>query len=153
MDTQLPTIWDTHNGHLLRLIAALPADALADALAPRQRTVGAHLAHLHNVRLMWLKAAAPDLLADLTKLEKDPASPDELTSALTASAAAIRALVERGIETGRVKQFGGPAAGFLAYLVAHEWYHVGKADLLLRHAGHAPDDKLHYSLWEGWNRG
>src|SRR6185295_9796468 len=62
--------WDIHNRINLYLLDAAEQSALGSLSASKGRNVGEQFAHIHNVRLMWLKAAAPDLLAGLAKLEK-----------------------------------------------------------------------------------
>ena len=51
------------------LLASLSDDLLATPLA-KGKKVGAQLAHIHNVRLMWLKVAAPDLWEPMQKIEE-----------------------------------------------------------------------------------
>lgn len=79
--------------------------------------VGEALAHMHNVRLMWLKVAAPDLLAGLEKMEKGSSiSSAGLIKALDASGAAITELVARSLGSGRrVKGFKPRVHAFVGY--------------------------------------
>jgi len=67
-EKQFLETWDIHNRINLYLLEATEPAALSSLSASKGRTVGEQFAHLHNVRLMWLKAAAPDLLAGLTKV-------------------------------------------------------------------------------------
>ncbi len=150
MDEQLLETWAIHNRINLYLLDAVPAEALGDVPASRGRTVGEQLAHLHNVRLMWLKEGAPDLLADLRKIEKgDAGDPALLRSALESSAAAVAELLRRSLASGaRVKGFKPHAAAFLGYLISHESHHRGQIALTLKQAGHPLDKKTAYGLWE-----
>ena len=59
---------DRMNNFLLKDIKE--AD-LSDRAATKGRTVGEHFAHIHNVRLLWLKAAMSDLLQSQTKIEPE----------------------------------------------------------------------------------
>lgn len=145
MGTDIVETWQIHNRILLYLLDGIPPEGLADSAVPKQRTVADHLAHIHNVRLMWLKAAAPEMLAGLEKLEKAP-SADVLRASLEASGKAIEELLRQS--DGKIKGFKPHASGFLGYLISHEGYHCGKVDLILRLNGHAVDDKVHYGMWE-----
>ncbi|MBK9453004.1 MAG: hypothetical protein IPN95_27005, partial [Bacteroidetes bacterium] len=59
-----------------------------DISASKGRSVGDQFAHIHNVRLMWLKAAAPDLMASVAKIEKEmPLNREFLQTQLKESAA------------------------------------------------------------------
>jgi uncharacterized damage-inducible protein DinB len=137
--------WQIHNRILLFLLNGIPPEALTDSAAPKQRTVADHIAHIHNVRLMWLKVAAPDLLEGLEKVEK-AADAELLRSSLEASGKAVEELLRRS--DGKIKGFKPHASAFVGYLISHEGYHSGKVDLILRLNGHALDDKVHYGMWE-----
>lgn len=128
------------------MIAAISAEAWADKAA-KGKAVGAHFTHIHNVRLMWIKSAAPDLHAALTKLEGDEDQKTVLAS-LKASDAAMDTLILRGLETGKIKGFKPHTAGFVGYCISHETYHRAQAELALRLCGHALDDRTSYGLWE-----
>jgi uncharacterized damage-inducible protein DinB len=112
--------------------------------------VGEQLAHVHNVRLMWIKEAAPELLEGLAKLEKDAQLDHALLRAsLEASAAAVSALLRKALAAGgKVRGFRPHAAAFLGYLVSHESHHRGQIALTLKQAGHPLDRKTAYGLWE-----
>ncbi len=65
--------WEIHNRINLYLLDSSEPSVLGSLSASKGRNVGEQFAHMHNVRLMWLKAAAPNLLAGLTKIEKKQA--------------------------------------------------------------------------------
>src|SRR4030088_160100 len=123
--THLLETWDVHNRINLYLLDAVEPAALASYSASKGRSVGAQFAHIHNVRLMWLKAAAPDLLGGLEKLEDARSDASVLSASLEASGAAIGELLARGLESGRIKRFKPHPTAFLAYLVSHESFHHG----------------------------
>jgi uncharacterized damage-inducible protein DinB len=150
LQEQLVETWDIHARINLYLLDAVPPEALGDRSASKGRTVGEQFAHLHNVRLMWLKEAAPDLLEGLAKVEKDAASDHALLrSSLEASAAAVSALLRRALAAGgKVRGFKPHAAAFLGYLVSHESHHRGQVALTLKQAGHPLDRRTAYGLWE-----
>jgi len=132
------------------LLDALPADVLP-LRAPdgKGRTVGEQIAHIHNVRLLWIRSAAPELTAGLAKVEAaDAGDPVRIRAALEASGEAIATLLEQALAAGRVKGFKPHPAAFLGYLLAHEGHHRGQAVLTLRLAGRPLDKKVTYGLWE-----
>ena len=77
-DEQFLETWDTHNRINLYLLDAIEPAHLTSQLASKGRNVGEQFAHLHNVRLMWLKASAPDLMKGLSKIEKEQAADKKL---------------------------------------------------------------------------
>lgn len=107
-------------------------------------------AHVHNVRLMWLKQAAPELLAGLEKVEKtEAADPLRLRAALESSAGAIAELLRQSVAAGgRVKGFKPHVTAFPGYLVFRESHHRGQIALTLKQAGHPLDKKIAYGIWE-----
>ncbi len=150
MDEQLLETWAIHNRIHLYLLDAVPDDALGAALAPKGRTVYDLFAHVHNVRLMWLKSAAPELLAGLAKLEaKGTGDRGELRRALEASGRAVEQLLRKALAAGgKVKGFKPHAVAFLGYLISHESHHRGQAGWALKYSGHPLDQKTAYGLWE-----
>jgi uncharacterized damage-inducible protein DinB len=150
---QLLDTWHINNRIHLFLLEALSPDALRGQLSSGGRDVAHQFAHAHDVRLMWLKAAAPDLLSGLDKLGS-VAAPDhtQLAGALEASSDAMATLIARGLETGRIKSFKPHLTAFVGYLVAHESYHRAEICLALTQSGHALPAKIAYGLWEWGSR-
>ena len=58
MKDQIET-FEIHNRINLFLLKEIEEGWLNDAVASKGRNIGEQFAHIHNVRLMWLKAAAP----------------------------------------------------------------------------------------------
>ena len=154
MEEQLLESWAIHDRINHYLLAGVPEGALGDVSASKGRTVAEQFAHIHNVRLMWLKAAAPELLEGLAKVEKEEAEDAaRLGAALAASAAAVAELLRRSFASGgRVKGFKPHAAAFLAYLISHESHHRGQIALTLKQAGHPLDRKVAFGIWEWGTR-
>src|SRR5438309_12016252 len=106
-EKQFVGTWEIHNRINLYLLDGIDAEHLNDHLASKGRSVGEQFAHIHNVRLMWLKAAAPDLLKGLNKVEKDQAGHQKLLrKSLLDSGKAIGALLTQSLASGgKVKGF------------------------------------------------
>ena len=149
-DKQFLETWDIHNRINLYLLDAVTPAALSNLSASKGRTVGEQFAHIHNVRFMWLKAAAPALLKGLAKLEKENAvDKKQLRKSLSDSSVAIRSLLEQGLaEGGKIKGFKPHAAAFLGYLISHESHHRGQIALSLKQSGAPLDKKIQYGIWE-----
>jgi uncharacterized damage-inducible protein DinB len=149
-DKQFLETWDIHDRINLYLLDAVEPASLRSLSASKGRNVGEQFAHVHNVRLMWLKAAAPALLKGLTKLEKENSLDKKLLrKSLSDSSAAIRTLLEQSLaQGGKVKGFKPHAAAFLGYLVSHESHHRGQMALTLKQAGQPLDKKIQYGIWE-----
>jgi uncharacterized damage-inducible protein DinB len=150
MDDQLLETWAIHNRINLYMLDAIPSDALGSSLPTKSRTVYDLFAHIHNVRLMWLKAAAPDLLKTIKKLEtKTVGDKAELRKELEASGRAIESLLKQAMASGgKVKGFKPHAVAFLGYLISHESHHRGQAGWALKSSGRPLDQKTAFGLWE-----
>ena len=154
MSTELVETWNIHDRINRYLLAAVPEDAFGCMSASKGRTVGEQFAHIHNVRLMWLKEAAPPLFAGLSKFEKGATlTVDDLASALEASGAAIAQLIaDRQADGARVKGFKPHVTAFVGYLISHESHHRGQIVLTLKQSGHPIDKKTGFGLWEWGTR-
>src|ERR1044072_8129424 len=102
MTSQLVDTWNTHNRISLYLLDAIEKSSLASHSASKGRSVGEQFAHIHNVRLMWLKSAAPELLKGQQKIEGEAAHDKTvLKSSLVNSGKAIATLLESSLESAR----------------------------------------------------
>jgi uncharacterized damage-inducible protein DinB len=142
--------WLIHNRINLYLLDGVATEGLTAVSASKGRNVGEQFAHVHNVRLMWLKQAAPDLLQGLEKVEKAGAADRRaLRRSLEASGKAVASLLETSANgDGRVKGFKPHVAAFLGYLISHESHHRGQIALSLKQAGMPLDKRIAYGLWE-----
>jgi uncharacterized damage-inducible protein DinB len=149
---QIIETWEIHNRINLYLLDSIKEEHLADISASKGRNVGEQFAHIHNVRLMWLKVANPDLLNGQTKIEKAEITKKLLTAELTKSATAITALLQNGFEQGKIKGFKPHPVAFFGYLISHESHHRGQIMLCIKQSGHPVDQKVQYGLWEWGSR-
>jgi uncharacterized damage-inducible protein DinB len=150
----LLTSFDTNNRINQYMIENLPSEAWrAEPPAGKGRTVAAIVAHLHNVRVMWLKATAkgsnvPD------QLDRTNVTPALAMKALEQSRAALHAVLKSALESdGRAKGFRPDVAGFFGYLIAHDAHHRGQICMLARQVGHPLPQKAMFGMWEWGTRG
>jgi uncharacterized damage-inducible protein DinB len=149
-EKQFLETWQIHDRINLYLLDAVEPGALVGLSASKGRTVGEQFAHIHNVRLMWLKSAAPALLAGLIKIEKEQAVDKKLLrKSLADSGGAIKALLAQSLaDGGKVKGFKPHVTAFLGYLISHESQHRGQIILSLKQAGKGLDKKILFGIWE-----
>jgi uncharacterized damage-inducible protein DinB len=150
LENQIVETWAIHNRVHLYLLDAIEPDTLKLALKEKGRTVAALIAHIHNVRLMWLKPAAPQLLGGLEKADED-ATLAQLTKHLKQSGEAIESLLRSSLaNAGKVKSFKRGVVPFLGYLISHESHHRGQIGWILKHTGHPLDRAIAFGMWD-WN--
>lgn len=132
--------------HLYLLDAIAPEAWTATPPGGKGRTIAALAAHIHSVRLMWLKAGGVKTLPE--PLEKT-ASVAEAKKALAASSTATLAWLEPVLKgTAKISGFKPDAWAFVSYLIAHEAHHRGQILLLARQLGNPVDQKTSFGLWE-----
>jgi uncharacterized damage-inducible protein DinB len=146
---QIIDTWTIHNRINLYILDAIPLEALEGVSASKGRSVAAQFAHIHNVRLMWIKAATPDLLTDLDKIESKPLpTAEQLRVGLTASGVAMESLLREGLAAGRIKGFKPHPVAFIGYIISHESYHRAEIGIILTQSGHPLPDKIAFGQWE-----
>jgi uncharacterized damage-inducible protein DinB len=150
MEDPLVETWVIHNRINLYLLDAIADETLEATLNGKGRSVRDQFGHIHNVRLMWLKSAAPELLEGLEKLEpKLDHDKAKLRGSLEASGRAVESLLAKAVASGgKVKGFKPHATAFLGYLISHESHHRGQIGWTLKHSGHPLDQKTAFGLWE-----
>ena len=127
------------------------------------RSIPAIMAHMHNVRIMWLKAATRGKDKDKDKenaggrlpLSLDPAkvTPSQALRALEQSRQALSVVMSQALnDDGRIKGFRPDVAGFVGYLIAHDAHHRGQIMMLARQSGHPLPQKAMFGLWEWGSR-
>jgi len=129
-----------------------PAAWKAKPPGGKGRTIAAIAAHMHNVRVMWLKAAAKG--SDIpAQLDRSSVTPTQALRALEQSRLALSVVISRALEgDGRIKGFRPDVAGFLGYLIAHDAHHRGQIAMLARQVGHPLPQKANFGLWEWGSR-
>jgi uncharacterized damage-inducible protein DinB len=121
---------------------AKPADG-------KGRTIAAIVAHMHNVRVMWLKAAKADEIP--AQLDRATVTPAQAMRAMESSRHALSVVISRALAgNGRVRGFRPDVAGFVGYLIAHDAHHRGQITMLARQLGHPLPVKAMFGMWE-WN--
>jgi uncharacterized damage-inducible protein DinB len=152
---QLPSAllnaFDTNNRINQYLIESIAPEAWkAKPPDGKGRTISAIVAHMHNVRVMWLKAAAKG--SDIPEqLDRATVTPAQAVRGLEQSRQALSDLMSKALQAdGRIKNFRSDVAGFFGYLIAHDAHHRGQIAMLARQLGHALPQKINFGMWE-WN--
>jgi uncharacterized damage-inducible protein DinB len=116
------------------------------------RSIPAIVAHMHNVRLMWLKATAKDSKIP-DSLDKQSVTIPHARKAFEQSRAALEAVIKASLSgDGRVKGFRPDVAGFVGYLIAHDAHHRGQISMLAHQAGHPLSQSAMFGMWEWGSR-
>jgi uncharacterized damage-inducible protein DinB len=151
--TPILTAFATNNRINIFLINNIP-DAAWRAKPPgnKGRDIASMVAHIHNVRLMWLKSIDKNSpLPD--KLEPATVTKAEAINALEISFAALNQLTSAALSSdGRIKGFKPDVVSFLAYLFAHEGHHRGQIMMLARQVGFPVSQSTMFGLWEWGTR-
>jgi len=145
--------FEINNRINLYLLNEIEEAWLTDIAASKGRNTGEQFAHIHNVRLMWLKAAAPELLAGLNKIEKENGiNKKQLAKELNNSATAMVKLLSKAFAENKVKGFKPHPSAFVGYLISHESHHRGQIMLCLKENKHLVSKSLGFALWEWGTR-
>lgn len=140
--------WEINNKIDLYLLNSIDEAHLSSISLSKGRTVAEHFAHIHNVRLMWLKEGMPELLTTVEKIEKESITKKILTDQFEKSGIAISQMVEKALQDGKLKGFKPHPTAFLGYIISHESHHRGQIVLCLKQSGHPVDKKILFGLWE-----
>jgi uncharacterized damage-inducible protein DinB len=142
--------FNTNNRINQYLIDNLPPAAWKSKPA-EGRTVAAIVAHMHNVRVMWLKAAKAEEIP--AQLDRHRVTPTQAMRALERSRHALSLVISRALASnGKVRGFHPDVAGFLGYLIAHDAHHRGQIAMLARQLGHPLPQKAMFGMWEWGTR-
>jgi len=143
----LLSAFDINDRINLYLIENLPEAAWrAEPPNGKGRTVAAIVAHLHNVRVMWLKATNGTVPE---QLDPHRVTQARAAKALEQSRAALKDVLEVSLKSdGRIRGFRPDVAGFFGYLIAHDAHHRGQITMLARQVGHPIPQKATFGMWE-----
>jgi uncharacterized damage-inducible protein DinB len=130
------------------LLDSLP-DGVWTAKAPESpgRAIAAIFAHMHNVRLMWLKAIAKQAHLPV-KLNRATVTKQDAKDALAASHSALADVLRTCLVAGDVPNFSAGPAGLIAYLIAHDAHHRGQICTLARQLGACLSDEVTIAMWD-----
>jgi len=147
----LITAFDTNNRINEYLIENLSFETwTAKPPDGKGRTIAAIIAHMHNVRVMWLKAGKAEEIPE--QLNRATVTQAQAIRALESSRNALSGMISRALAgDGRIKNFRPDVAGFLGYLIAHDAHHRGQITMLARQLGHPLPTKAMFGMWE-WGK-
>jgi len=154
--SQLPlallNAFNTNNRINQYLIDNLPSAAWkAKPPEGKGRTIAAMFAHMHNVRVMWLKATKAEEIP--AQLDRATVTPAQALRALEHSRHALSVVISHALTgNGRIRGFKPDVAGFLGYLIAHDAHHRGQIAMLARQVGHPLPQKAVFGMWEWGSR-
>jgi len=142
--------FNTNNRINQYLIDHLPPAAWkAKPVDGKGRTIAAIAAHMHNVRVMWLKACKAEDIPE--QLNRATVTPSQAMRAMEASRSALCVVISQALaNNGKIRGFRPDAAGFVGYLIAHDAHHRGQIAMLARQVGHPLPQKAMFGMWE-WN--
>jgi uncharacterized damage-inducible protein DinB len=151
--TQLPSAllkaFDTNHRITQYLIENLPVEAWSRKPSSG-RAISAIVAHMHNVRVMWLKAVKAETIPE--QLDRATVTPAQAIRALEESRASLQTVLGKALaKDGRIKGLRPDVAGFVGYLIAHDAHHRGQIAMLARQLGHPLPQKAMFGMWE-WGR-
>jgi uncharacterized damage-inducible protein DinB len=144
--------FDTNNRINQYLIENLtPAIWKMKSADGKGRTIAAIVAHMHNVRVMWLKASKAAEIPE--QLNRSTVTPAQAVRGLENSRRALNVLIEAALAgNGKIKNFRPDVAGFFGYLIAHDAHHRGQIAMLARQLGHPLPQKAVFGMWEWGSR-
>lgn len=136
------------------LLESVPEPAWrAEPPGGKGRTIAAIAAHVHNVRVMWIKVSGKAAGIPVPEqAKKETVTPAEAVVLLKDSDAALERLVREAIASGgRIHDFRPNVASFVGYVISHDAHHRGQIALLARQVGHPLPKTVGFGMWE-WGK-
>ncbi len=135
-----------------------PAAWRAKTPGSKGRTIAAIFAHVHNVRIKWIRLSATGMRLP-AQLQHARCTQRQAQKALKESGTRCCELLAGALVEGRVKHFHRdgwarewPAgAAMAAYMLTHDAHHRGQVMLLAHQLGFPLADKAAQGLWQ-WER-
>lgn len=148
----LVTAWSTSARVTDYMLENLDAELWRAAPPAGGRTIAEIVAHLHNVRRMYVVGAggkgAP------AKLDRHRVRPREAREALGRSAAAVAAVLEHAAKSeGRLPGAPHGAVDFFTKAITHEAHHRGQITMLARQLGRPLPPEITLGMWDGLRSG
>jgi len=137
-----------------------PAAWRAKLPGTKGRTIAAIVAHVHNVRLKWLRLSAPHLKRPAA-LDRTRCTQKQARAALAESGARCCDMLADALAgpVGRIETFhrdgwapAWPAgAAMVAYMISHDAHHRGQVTMLAHQLGFPLQGPAAYGIWR-WEK-
>src|SRR5262245_13068765 len=133
------------------LLKHLDERAWRAALADVQgRTIAAIVAHMHNVRVMYLKMAKAGKVPQ--QLDRHSVTRQDAKRALDQSHRAIEKLLSESLAgNAKIRSFPPHVVAFFARLISHDAHHRGQICMMCRQLGYALPQAAQLELWD-WSK-
>lgn len=146
--------WRIHDEINRRLLTKMPSKGLlAVPTGSRGRDIARQFAHMHNVRVGWLRYnKAPEFEGLALLPTKELLRLPQLRSAFKRSGRAVEKFLRRLLKEGkRLRFFKGEPVRWMCYMISHESHHRGSIMLTLKQNGmRMPEEVAIRDVWYPW---
>lgn len=154
LDSQILETWRIHTETMRHTLDSLPEAALQMTMSSRGgRDIARQLAHLYNVRCMWLEVYVKKQGLTLVPFGKDesPGKP-ALEVAFARSGEIMAQYIAHSLESGgKADRFKPGIVPLMGYLIAHEAQHRGSIFLTMKLKGLPIPEALKWGIWD-WGK-